>query len=293
MSNAGGHATQGSPGYVKTGPVAGLLIAALSVSLFWLVWLYANSLRNPRFLDGWVLAALIAAQLGFHIAIKTAILSPKLAPSWRKLHIFAGYLLIPAFLSHTNATLPATTYAWALWGCFVLITLSGIFGTYLAWALKAKRSLEDAIAADRIPARRAELANELQAALARTDPQSEALGLPVPPHDAWIKDLYTTHLRDYVKGPRNRTAHLLGSRRPLRRLTHEIDTLSRFVGKPEQDKLDAIKTLVVEKDRLDFAHVHAGLTKSWLLVHVPLTYALIVLAVLHVLAAYAFSSGGR
>jgi len=48
---------------------------------------------------------------------------------------------------------------------------------------------------------------------------------------------------------------------------------------------------VVEKDRLDFARVSLGLTRGWLFVHVPVTYALMVLMVLHVLVVYAFSSG--
>jgi hypothetical protein len=48
---------------------------------------------------------------------------------------------------------------------------------------------------------------------------------------------------------------------------------------------------VVEKDRLDFARVYLGLTKGWLFVHVPLTYALIILTVLHVVVVYAFSMG--
>ncbi len=57
----------------------------------------------------------------------------------------------------------------------------------------------------------------------------------------WITDLYTTHLRDFFEGPRNVTAHLIGSRRPLKRLTDEIDGLARYVGAESQEKLAAIK----------------------------------------------------
>ena len=87
------------------------------------------------------------------------------------------------------------------------------------------------------------------------------------------------------------TAHLIGSQRPLNRLTDEIDSLSRYVDQPSQEKLAAIKNMVVEKDRLDFARVYLGLTRGWLFVHVPVTYALMVLMVVHVLVVYAFSSG--
>ena len=280
----------GSAGYLISRTVQGLLIAAISGGLFWLVWIYASGLRDPRYLDGWVLAGGMALQISFHIA-KTAGLSPKSATRWRKFHIFIGYLVIAAFISHSDFSLPDTGFEWALWTGFVLVTLSAIFGTYLVWSLQAKRRIDEGVSYDRISTRRAELAQFVHAAVAETDPAAAAIALPGLPHDAWIKDLYTTHLADFFQGQRNFTAHLIGSQRPLKRLTDEIDNLSRYVDQQSQEKLAAIKNLVVEKDRLDFAQVSLGLTKGWLFVHVPVTYALIVLTVLHILVVYAFSSG--
>ena len=83
----------------------------------------------------------------------------------------------------------------------------------------------------------------------------------------------------------------IGTGIDLDALVDEIDHLSSYVDHSSQKKLAAIKNLVVEKDRLDFARVYLGLTRGWLLVHVPVTYALVVLTVLHVLVVYAFSSG--
>jgi hypothetical protein len=281
----------GSAGYLNSQTVQGLLIAAISVGLFWLIWIYGNGLRDPRYLDGWVLAGGMSLQLYFHIAIKTARLSPKSAMRWRKIHIFFGYLLIAAFISHSDFSLPDTGFEWALWASFVLVTLSGIFGTYLAWALRAKHAIDERTSYDRIPTRRAELARDLQAVVARADLAAAAIALPTPPYEAWIKDLYTNHLRDFFQGQRHFSAHLIGSRRPLQRLTDEIDNLSSYVDQQSQQKLAEIKNLVVEKDRLDFAHVYLGLTRGWLFVHVPVTYALFVLGVLHVVVVYSFSSG--
>ena len=178
-----------------------------------------------------------------------------------------------------------------MWTPFVLVTLSGIFGTYLAWSLRVRHAIDERIGYDRIPTRRAELARDVHAAVTRTDLVPAAIGLPRPPYDAWIMDLYTNHLRDFFQGQHNFTAHLMGSQRPLRRLTDEIDNLSSYVDPYSQEKLAAIKNLVVEKDRLDFARVYLGLTKGWLFVHVPATYALIVLMALHVLVVYSFSFG--
>jgi hypothetical protein len=270
----------------------GLLIAVISITLLWLVWIYGNALRHARYLDGWVLAGGMGVQLYFHLAIKTASLSPKSAVRWRKLHIFLGYLLIAVFVAHSDFSLPDTAFEWALWAGFVSVTLSGMFGAYLTWSLQARRRVDEGITFERIPARCAELAQEVHAAVGKTDPSAAAIALPAPPYDAWIMELYRVHLRSFFQGPRNFSAHLIGSRRPLGRLTDEIDNLSRFVDQRGQDKLAAVRSLVIEKDHLDFARVYLGLARGWVFVHVPATYALIVITVLHVLVAYAFSARG-
>ena len=266
-------------------------IAAISGWLFWLVGIYGDALRDPRYLDGWVLAGGMGLQLCFHVAIKTGRLSPKSIMRWRKIHIFLGYLLIAAFLSHSNLSLPDSNFEWALWTGFVLVTLSGLFGTYLAWSLKAKGGLDERFSYDRIPSRIAELARDVSAVVATPDPSAAAIALPAPPHDAWIIDLFTNHLRDFFEGPSNFSSHLTGSRRPLERLMDEIDHLVPYADAQGREKLSAIRDLVAEKDRLDFARVHLGLSRAWLFVHVPVTYGLIVLSVLHVLVVYSYSAG--
>jgi hypothetical protein len=276
--------------YLTKQALQGLVIVAISGVVFWLVWIYSNGLRDPRYLDGWLLAGGMGLQLYFHIGIKASLLSPKAAMRWRKIHVFIGYLLIAVFISHSDFSLPDSVFEWAMWTGFVLVTLTGIVGTYLSWAQKAKHKFDEGISYDRIPTRRAELARDVHAAATKTDPTAVAIALPKPAYDAWVIDLYTNHLRSFFQGQRNSAAHLVGSQRPLKKLTDEIDNLSGYVDERNQAKLAAIRTLVVEKDRLDFARVYLALAKGWLFVHVPVTYALIVLMVLHIVVVHAFSS---
>lgn len=284
-------ARRASVGSISGRTLQVLSIAAISGGVFWLVWIYGNGLRDPRYLDGWLLAIGMGLQLYFHIAIKRGTLQPKSAQRWRKIHIFVGYLLIAAFVSHTDFSLPDTGFEWALWTGFVLVTLSGILGTYLTWAQRARHGLDEHVSFDRIPDRCAELAQEVHDIVVDSDPAPTLFALPAAPHDAWIMDLYATHLRDFLEGHRNFTSHLIGSKRPLKRLTDEIDNLSRYVDEQSQEKLVVIRALVVEKDQLDFARIYLGLSKAWLFVHVPVTYSLVVLALLHILVVYGYSAG--
>lgn len=275
--------------------VLALAIAAISASLFFLVSIYGNGLRDPRYLDGWLLAGGMALQLMFHIVLKTARLQPRSAARWKQLHIFTGYLLIAAFVSHADFTLPDTGFEWAISVAFTLVTLSGLFGTYLAWSMTAgrERGMDRSMGGgdDGAATRRAELAMAVQAVVSKSEAGPADAVLPAPPFQAWIKELYGTHLKDYFEGRAPIFSHLFGSDRAMRRLMDEIEALSRFVDRQNQDRLDAIKALVAEKHRLDSNSIQAGLMRGWLYVHVPATYALIVLSVLHILIVYAFSSG--
>lgn len=283
----------GTRGRIFKFAVQGVLIGAASIGLIWVVGIYGNGLRDPRYLDGWVLAGGMSAQLLFHIVRKASRLSPKSADRWRKIHVSLGYVLIVVFALHSDFSLPDTMFEWALWGGFVLLTITGILGTYLAWAMLALGRAGESVGYDRIPGRRAVLAQDLRALIDDADPQAASVDLPALPHDAWIAGLYEAHLRDFFEGRRNVVAHLVGSRRPLHRLTDEIDDLSCYVDLRSQSKLAAVKQLVIEKDRLDVASVYLGLTRAWLMVHVPVTYVVVVLTVLHVVVVYAFSSGAR
>jgi hypothetical protein len=267
-----------------------LLVAAFSAGLFWLIWIYASGLRDPRYLDGWILAGVMGFQLAYHIARKVG-LSPKANLQWRRLHIVAGYMAVAAFLSHCDFALPETGLEWALWSGFVLVTLTGVAGTYLVWSLQAKRPIPETLTFARIPARRAELELAYQVAATQKASASTSIDLPGLPYDAWIEDLCVNQLNAFFGGHRNFVAHLTGSQRPLQQLTDAIDQLSRYVDHEGKSKLDAIKDLVIEKDRLDFAQVSLGLTKGWLFIHVPVTYALFVLTVAHGIIVYAFASG--
>lgn len=274
------------------GPLAlGLWIAGLWSGFAVLVWIYELGLRDARYLDGWVLAVGMLMQVGFHAAVRASRLSVTAMRRWRGLHVFLGYVLIGVFLIHTSAGLPETALEWALWCGFVLVSLTGVLGSFLAWSLRTRLVLDAGLTLETIPQRRAEIVQIVDGAVTREAPPPGAAALPLPPYDGWILDLYVTHLRDFLHRPRLDIAQLFGSRRPLHSMIAEIDALMPFVDAERQERLVALKDVVGEIDRLDLARVHLVLTRGWLLVHVPVTYALSVLSVLHTVSVYAFSSG--
>ncbi|MCB1484130.1 MAG: hypothetical protein KDJ17_04465 [Hyphomicrobiaceae bacterium] len=268
-----------------------LLICMASACLLELVFLYGNALRDPRYLDGWILAGGMGLQIYFHIAVKCGWLSAKSAKRWRKLHIYTGLALIAVFFSHTQTSLPDTSFEWALWLSFVLITLSGLVGILIASAIKAARRANQPTSRELIQARLAELARDVEAVLPRADSSRAPPGLPGSPDDIWTKDLYDKHLKDYFAQGRFSWRRLNGGQKAHRSITYEIDHLAHYASASSKERLAAIRKLVEERRRLDAAYRLVILSDAWPFIHVPLTYALTVLTVLHVLVVYAFASG--
>ena len=60
---------------------------------YWLVGLYDAALRDPRLLDGWILAAGMAVQLLFHVRKKFPALTWGRATTWMKAHTYVGYFI--------------------------------------------------------------------------------------------------------------------------------------------------------------------------------------------------------
>ena len=82
--------------------------------------------------------------------------------------------------------------------------------------------------------------------------------------------------------------HLMDSSRQRQTLMAEIDAQRRYMNDAETDYLTEVADLVSQKDDLDYQYAHQAALKYWLFMHIPLTYALLVFAALHVLLVHAF-----
>ena len=267
------------------------MLALFAAFLCWLAWLYGTSLRDPRYFDGWMLAGAMSFQIYFHFGQKLLKMSPKTLTSLRRRHVLTGWVLIAIFFSHTQLGLPDNSIEFVLWLGFILVSISGIFGTYISWIAPSRLGPGDQMNANQTLTRITELAQEAKNVVKIAENGRLASILPKAPHQEWIDDLYNNRLWSFFARPRPRLAHLAGSRKVMKQLVEEMDMLERYLDAAGQKKLRTLRELVIEKDRLDYVYTNLKATKLWLFVHVPITYTLIIMAVLHILVVYSYRSG--
>ncbi|MFY0613340.1 MAG: hypothetical protein JXQ99_17540 [Hyphomicrobiaceae bacterium] len=260
------------------------MLVGLAVIGVWFAgdW-YGTTLRDPLFVDGLVLSFAMGMQLLLHLQNKRIFKLPGSLPMWSTLHIYTGFFVVGAFIIHTSGSLPDTRLEWILWLLFVVVVISGLIGTYLSRTIPDRLEQDgERISFDSMSALRSALQQRANSLLLLSSQQASF---------RLFQELYDATLHDFFKAPRNAIAHLRGSNRPLKRLMFELDAIEPNLNREDHQLLVDLKGLVTSKNQLDFKSAHEAALRVWLFVHVPATYALVVLSVLHALIVYAYRSG--
>ncbi len=106
-----------------------------------------------------------------------------------------------------------------------------------------------------------------------------------------LADFYVARLYDFFHHVRG-AWYLLRTTTVLRRaLMRDLHDIRRYLSDHEQAGCERLFALLRRKDDLDFHEARQKLLKTWLFAHIGLTYALVMLALLHGLLAIAFRGG--
>ena len=255
----------------------------LAVALLILNWVYGLSLRDTSFLSGWLLLVGVGLLTAYNLRKKLPIVPLLSVSVWLQLHIYLGWLTIFLFLLHTSFRLPSGGFEIGLWLLFVAVAGSGIVGLALSRTLPNRlRRHGEPIIFERIPIFRAQLAREVGDLAMQSATQTAS---------NTMAQYYASRLQPFFRGPRNVLAHIVGSNEAILRLRREIRSLERYLDESGRETLDEIEWRVAAKDNLDQQYALQLLLKGWLFVHVPLTYSLILVAVVHAVLIYAFDGG--
>ena len=259
--------------------VAALLAGVLGA----VITLYDLSLRDATFLSGWALAVGILFLTLYNGRKKLPFLPLIRSALWLQAHLYVGLVTIVVFLIHTGAALPSGPLETALWILFVFVAGSGVAGILLSRHLAGRLRLQgERLIFERIPMFRAQLAAEVEDLVSRSVSETGS---------STIAQYYASKLQPHFRGPRNLIAHLLESKAPMQGMCREITSLERYLDADGRRILGEIEARVVVKDNLDYQYALQLVLKAWLFLHIALTYGMLLTALVHVVLAYAFTSG--
>jgi hypothetical protein len=246
--------------------------------------LQQRTLDSPAFTTGYLLIGVILFLALYNLRKKLPFLPLGSSAAWLQWHLYAGIGSAGLFAMHAGLTWPNGVLESSLAIVYLLTFGSGLVGLYLTRVIPRQLArVGDEVIYERIPAFRRQVALEFN---------KTVLGAVAASGATTLADFYTTRLYDFIQRPRG-TSYLFWPTSALRRaLMREMQDVRRYLSDHEQAACERMFALVRRKDDLDFHEARQKLLKLWLFVHIGLTYALVLLAILHGLVAHVFHGGG-
>jgi hypothetical protein len=257
-----------------------LLLAAALGGLF---WLQESRLQRVSFTSGYVLMASVVFLISLHWRKQAPSLPLGKVSTWLQYHIYVAYLAIGLFAVHTSFRLPGGAFEIVLYGLFVLVAGSGVYGLYLTRTLpRLLRRLPEEVVFEEIPALRAALAREAEEVMLTSAADSQTL-----------LAFYRSRLAGFFHG-RRRLSYWLWPGSTLRRsLLAELAEMHRYLDDNHRAACHQLERLIARKDDLDYHAALQGWLKTWVFAHIALSYSLLALAAVHGVIAHAFLGGTR
>ena len=221
------------------------------------------------------------------------------AQTWMRGHLWLGLLSFAIILFHAGLTFGGSLTAIMMWIFFVVV-VSGIVGAvlqhYLPRLMLTRVPMETIY--EQIPHVRAQLLVEADTIVSDacgglavvTDPAAERVlagasklqtAVRIDADDAApLREFYLAEMRPFVESPRD--SHPLAVKEHTEQVFARLRTLlpQTFHG-----ALVDLENICEEERQLSRQHkMHAWL-HGWLLTHIPLSFALLVLAIIHIVTA--------
>lgn len=260
------------------------LLCLTAMVLAYAVWrLLRVALRPAAIYTGFSLLALVLALTLFNGRKKLPLLPLLKASSWLQFHIYAGWLSVWVFLLHVGFRFPTGALETLLALLFVIVTLSGVAGLFITRLLPAAitRSGEPLVY-ERIPRYQHALRAEVEAIVEEAERRSGSTAMG---------NFYLNSLAPYFQ---RRSSIFLLAGNPSRhagRILGHMDEYCRYLDEDLVGSMERLRDCVERKRNLDFQNAAQRLLKVWLFVHIPFTYSLIIVALVHTWVALAY--GGK
>jgi hypothetical protein len=256
------------------------VVAALVCVFFWKA--LTISLRPHALYSGLVLLGFVLLLTLFNARKKLPFLPLLKASHWLQFHIYAGLLSIFLYGLHTDFRIPTGNLEFSLALLFAIVTISGVIGLFISRLLpRLMVRSGESLTFEKIPAYETRLRREVEDLIESTERKTgtSALG-----------DAYVSRLSRYFQ-PRSVTRFFLGHPNRFRaRAMKDMENSARCTSEDEQASVDTMKELIDSKYNLDVQKCSQTFLRCWLFIHIPFTYSMVIVALVHAWIALNYTS---
>jgi hypothetical protein len=228
----------------------------------------------------WLFGVMVFLTL-FNLRKKLSMIPLGPASIWLALHTVGGVLALALFWLHTGTIWPTGIYEQVLVVLFYATVASGIFG-YVAQKIYPPRLTQSGVEViyERIPDHIFEIRDEVEALVLQCteDTRVDTLGRHYLDTMSW-----------FFRKPRFFLSHMVGSQMGRQWVRQQDANVRRYLNDAEAEFLDKMTELAMLKNGIDLHYALQSIMKRWLLIHLPLTAALMTLSVWHLLVVNVYA----
>jgi hypothetical protein len=256
--------------------------ALIVLVLGWCLQIYGYGLGDSQWLSGWILVAVICLLMMYNGRKKITFLPAIRNRTWLQLHLYVGLAAIFLFLMHIQWRWPDGYLEFSLALLFVLICASGIVGIFIS-RLFARRLTHqgEQLIFERIPAFARTLRESADDVVKESVDATESTTLA---------DFYVRSVAPFIGRPSFSPGYLFNDQRGYYRLANELAAQKRYMNDKEKEFTEELLDLLKQKNALDNQYTLQLTLKSWLFIHIPLTYSMVLVLLAHMLLVYGFGS---
>jgi hypothetical protein len=250
------------------------LVTLLAAGLLAAGWALGRmALRPTAMQSGVLLLSLVTGLILFNARKKLPFMPLLKASTWLQLHIYIGWLTVVLYALHTGLRWPSGRLGVVLAVLFLVVAVSGVFGLWLSrWIPPRLTRSGESLIFERIPLLRHRLREE-----ARVMAQQAVEDT----HSTTLADFYLKMLGPYLAAEPGLLSPFLHDDRQHHRVEAELRELRRYLASSEMVLAERLEEIIEAKRNLDQQLAGQRLLKLWLFVHIPLSYGLLVLSLVH------------
>ena len=256
-----------------------LLLTAFAIVIFAIIYTSLDiSLKNTAEFSGWTLLLSTLLLFLYQIKKRFPFLPLGSSSNWLQSHLYMGLFAGYVFFEHIRWQIPQGFFEIILGGIFFMTALTGVFGITLSRRLAFKLSqLNSETIFETIPKQLENL---------REQEESIIVNATEAASSNTLAQLHVNLLSDFFDGPKHFWRHLTnaGKTTPL----DALESQERYMNDIEREHAQELRTIILQKEIIDAQYALQLALKSWLLIHVPLAYATVLLLLPHMILVYAF-----
>ncbi len=200
--------------------------------------------------------------------------------AWTQLHIYTGFFSAVLFGIHTSWRWPDGWLEGTLAGCYGAVFISGVIGLYLTRvAPRRLRLLPEQVIYECIPDEQRKLAGQARRAM-----------MSYQGTEVLIR-FYLNQMVPFLEQTRSWGWFIRPTARRRKELVARARELERYLRPEDRPFTHTLIDWIERKDNLDYHRAVQGQLKLWTLVHVGMTYGLLLLGFVHAVVASVFSGG--